>query len=119
MPSGSPVASTATAPQKHSPLYVVMTHLALVAAIDAKSPRRQRMLSVNPSIFFGQLIDLLHLIRRELPAHRLHVRRDLLGLGRTRDDAADRRARRKPGERKLQHGVAARFHEGFELLDDV
>src|SRR3954465_13839261 len=115
MPSGSPVTSTATAPQKHSPLYVAMAHLAVVVAIDAK-PGPLRTISVNPSIFFGQPVNLFYLLRRELPAHRLHVRPNLLRLGCARDDAADRRARREPGECKLQHRVAARFHEGFELL---
>src|SRR4051794_32730066 len=118
MPSGSPVASTATVPQKHSPLYVAMAHLALVVAIDAK-PRPLRTIRVNPSIFFGQPINLLHLLGRQLPTHRLHVRLNLLRLGRTRDDAADGWTRREPGECKLQHRVAARFHESFELLDEV
>ena len=66
-----------------------------------------------------QPIDLGDLLWREAPVERAEIGLDLLGLGRTGDDAGDEGPRSEPAHRQFEQGAAARGAERVDSFDHL
>ncbi len=73
--------------------------------------------AARPRVLRGDAVDLGELVRRQRPVGRLHIGGDLLGPGRTGNDAGDDRLGREPGEGELDQRPAARLAEVGQRLD--